>query len=160
MQNPRMAETQQEEDQGATSFEYYFRDPSMAADSSLAWALNQRVPVIDALRGLLGGGQAAAQLRLWCFLELASHPQGRLARDDLNQLFHVLKPEALDLVLKRLRELGLFIWDATAQDYHLSALAQQVHGLLSELEQRKADLAGRWHLRRGQHPAARAGILG
>jgi hypothetical protein len=133
MQNPRMGDPQQEEEQGASNFESYFRDPSMAAESSLAWALSQRISVIDAVRGLVAGGQAAAQLRLWCFLELASHPQGRLVRDDLNQLFHVLKPEALDMVLKRLRELGLLIWDATAQDYHLSALAQQVHGLLAPL---------------------------
>jgi hypothetical protein len=123
----------QYEEQESSSFESYFREPSLAAEAPLAWALQQRLDLIDAVRGLLGGSQAAARLRLWCFLELASQPQGRLQREDLNQLFHVLRPEALEMVLKRLRELGLLVWDATAQDYHLSALAQQVHALLAPL---------------------------
>jgi hypothetical protein len=126
------------EEQESSTFESYFRDPSMAAEAPLAWALNHRVDLIDAVRGLLGGPQAAARLRLWCFLELASQPQARLVRDDVNQLFHVLRPEALDMVLKRLRDLGLLVWDATAQDYHLSPLAQQVHGLLAPLTKASA----------------------
>jgi hypothetical protein len=126
------------EEQESSTFESYFRDPSMAAEAPLAWALNHRVDLIDAVRGLLGGPQAAARLRLWCFLELASQPQARLGRDDVNQLFHVLRPEALDMVLKRLRDLGLLVWDATAQDYHLSPLAQQVHGLLAPLTKASA----------------------
>lgn len=121
------------EEAESSTFESYFRDPSLAAESPLAWSLQQRVDLIDAVRGLLGGPQAAARLRLWCFLELASQPQGRLVREDVNQLFHVLRPEALDMVLKRLRDLGLLVWDATAQDYHLSALAQQAHALLAPL---------------------------
>ena len=121
------------EEPESSSYEAYFRDPAMAAESPLGWALAHRLDLIDAVRGLLGGPQAAARLRLWCFLELASLPQARLQRDDVNRLFHVLKPEALDMVLKRLRELGLLVWDATAQDYHLSPLAQQVHGLLAPL---------------------------
>ncbi|TDY37005.1 hypothetical protein BX592_1488 [Paraburkholderia rhizosphaerae] len=56
-----------------------------------------------------------------------------MQRDDLTQLFHGLKPDALELVLKRLRELGLLVWEATTQDYHLSSLAQQVHALLGPL---------------------------
>lgn len=128
-----MPDPQQFEDQESSTFEGYFRDPSLAADTPLAWALNQRLDLLDALRGLLAGTQDAARLRLWCFLELAGQPQGRLVRDDLNQLFHMLRPEALDMVLKRLRELGLLVWDATAQDYHLSPLAQQVHALLAPL---------------------------
>jgi hypothetical protein len=43
--------------------------------------------VLDALRGLVSGGQAAARLRIWMFLELAAQPHGRLQREDLNQLF-------------------------------------------------------------------------
>lgn len=126
------------EEAESSTFESYFRDPSMAADSPLAWSLHQRMDLVDAVRGLLSGPQAAARLRLWCFLELASQPQGRLVRDDVNQLFHVLKPEALDMVLKRLRDLGLLVWDATAQDYHLSALAQQVQALLAPLTRASA----------------------
>jgi hypothetical protein len=115
------------------SFEGYFRDPTFAAESSLAWALGQRLDVLDAMRGLLSGGQAAARLRLWAFLELAAHPRGRLQREDLNQLFHGLKPDALDTVLKRLRDLDLLIWDSTAQDYHLSPLAHHAQALLAPL---------------------------
>lgn len=133
-----MPDPTQYEDQESSTFESYFREPSLAAESPLAWALAQRLPLVDAVRGLLGGPQAAARLRLWCFLELAGLPQGRLQREDLNQLFHVLRPEALDMVLKRLRELGLLVWDATAQDYHLSPLAQQVHGLLAPLTKASA----------------------
>src|SRR6185312_11136427 len=104
------------------SFDSYFRDGAFAAESQLAWTLGQRLEVLDALRGLLSGGQALVRLRLWVFLELAAQPKGRLERDDLNQLFHGLKPEALDMVLKRLRDVGLLTWDATAQDYHLPPL--------------------------------------
>jgi len=117
----------------AGTFEGYFRDPALAAESALAWTLGQRGDLLEALRGLFSGSAAAARLRLWAFLELAAQPQGRLQRDDLNQLFHALRPDALDMVLKRLRDLGLLVWDATAQDYHLSALSQQVHALLAPL---------------------------
>jgi hypothetical protein len=117
----------------STSFEGYFRDPGYAPEQPLAWALGQRLPLLDALRGLFSGPQALVQLRLWCFMELATQPQARLSREDFNRLFHALLPEALDAVLKRLRDLDLLTWDATAQDYTLSPLAQQVHGLLAPL---------------------------
>lgn len=117
----------------STRFEDYFRDPDYAPEQPLAWALGQRLEVIDALRGLFSGAQALVQLRLWCFMELVSQPQARLSRDEVNRLFHALQPEAVDTVLKRLRDLNLLVWDATAQDYHLSPLAQQLHGLLAPL---------------------------
>jgi len=117
----------------STSFEAYFRDPEFAPEQPLAWALHQRQDLLEALRGLFSGPQALVQLRLWCFMELASQPQARLSRDDVNRLFHAVLPEALDNVLKRLRDLNLLVWDATPQDYHLSPLAQQVHGLLAPL---------------------------
>lgn len=119
--------------QDSPRFDSFFRDPGSAPEHPQAWALQQRLDLIDALRGLFGGAQAAVQLRLWCFMELASQPQARLSRDDVNRLFHMLWPEALDGALKRLRELGLLVWDATPQDYHLSPLAQQVHALLASL---------------------------
>lgn len=127
------------DDPDTGSFESHFRDPAFAAESPLAWALAQRLEVLDALRGLLTGGQAAARLRLWVFLELAALPQGRLQREDLNQLFHGLKPDALEMALKRLRDLDLLVWDATAQNYQLSALAQQVQGLLAPLARTTSD---------------------
>jgi len=119
--------------EAGSTFEGYFRDPALAAESPLAWALAQRFDVLDALRGLLSGGQAAARLRLWAFLEIAGQPQARLQRDDLNLLLHALRPEALDMVLKRLRELNLLVWDATAQDYSLSPVAQQLQAMLAPL---------------------------
>lgn len=114
-------------------FEHFFRDPDSAPEQPLAWALQQRLDLINALRGLFGGAQAGVQLRLWCFLELASQPQARLSRDDVNRLCHMVLPDPLDGALKRLRELGLLAWDATAQGYHLPPLAQQVHALLAPL---------------------------
>lgn len=127
--SPSISATEGEPD----SFDSYFRDAAFAAESQLAWTLGQRLEVLDALRGLLSGGQALVRLRLWVFLELAAQPKGRLERDDLNQLFHGLKPEALDMVLKRLRDVGLLTWDATAQDYHLPPLAQHLQALLAPL---------------------------
>jgi hypothetical protein len=128
-----MTEAPHPDSPDSRSFERHFREPDFAPEQPLAWALGQRLPLLDALRGLFSGGQALVQLRLWCFMELASQPQARLSRDDVNRLFHVLQPDSLDAALKRLRELDLLVWDATAQDYHLSALAQQVHGLLAPL---------------------------
>ncbi len=119
--------------QDSASFDSHFREPEQAAESAQAWALGQRISLIDALRGLFSGPQAGVQLRLWCFLELAGQPQARLNRDDIQRLFHTLLPESLETALKRLRELGLLVWDATAQDYHLSPLAQQLHPLLAPL---------------------------
>jgi len=115
------------------SFESYFREPGLAPEQPLAWALGQRLDLIDALRGLFNGPQALVRLRLWVFMALAGQPQARFSRDDLNQLFHALLPEALDSALKRLRDINLLAWDATPQDYHLPPLAQQVHGLLASL---------------------------
>ncbi|MFO0490625.1 MAG: hypothetical protein ACK5YJ_02435, partial [Curvibacter sp.] len=104
-----------QEDEGA-SFESYFRDPSLATESPLAWAIGQRTDLLDAMRGIFSGPRPIVQLRLWCFMELASVPQGRIGRDDLNRLFYALQPSALDNVLKRLRDTGLVIWDQTSQD--------------------------------------------
>lgn len=128
-----MIEAPLPEQNESTSFEAYFRDPEFVPEQPQAWALNQRQDLLEALRGLFSGPQALVQLRLWCFMELASQPQARLSRDDVNRLFHAVLPEALDNVLKRLRDLNLLVWDATPQDYHLSPLAQQVHGLLAPL---------------------------
>jgi hypothetical protein len=114
-------------------FEHFFRDPEAAAEPPQARALHARSALIDALRGLFSGPQAHVQLRLWCFMELATQPQARLARDEVNRLFHMLQPDALESALKRLRDIGLLAWDATAQDYHLPPMAQQVHGLLAPL---------------------------
>lgn len=117
----------------AARFEDLFRDSSYAQDHALAFVLAHKQDAIDALRGLFSGGQAIVKLRLWCFLELAAQPAGRLSRDDVNQLFHAVLPDQLDAVLKRLRDLDLLVWDASTQDYHLSVLAHQTQALLAPL---------------------------
>lgn len=127
-----------QEDEGG-SFESHFRDPSQATESTLAWSIGQRADALDALRGLFSGARHVVQLRIWCFMELASVPQGRIAREDLNRIFYALQPQALDSVIKRLRETALIIWDQTSQDYSLSGLAQQLHGLLVPLTKAASD---------------------
>jgi len=114
-------------------FEDLFRDPAYPQEHALSFVLGQKQPAIDALRGLFSGSPALVKLRLWCFLELSAQPQGRLSRDDVNQLFHAVLPDPLDAALKRLRDLDLLVWDATAQDYHLSPLAHQTQALLAPL---------------------------
>lgn len=133
-----MKSLMEQEDEGG-SFESYFRDASQASESTLAWSIGQRVDFVDALRGLFSGPRHVVQFRLWCFLELASVPQGRISRDDLNRIFYALQPQALDSVLKRLRETDLVTWEPTSQDYSLSGLAQRVHGLLIPLIRTTSD---------------------
>ena len=79
------------------SFESYFRDPDFPPSQPLAWALGHRTALLDALRGLFHGPAAMAQLRLWCFMKLCSQPQARLSREDIQQLFHAVWPEALEI---------------------------------------------------------------
>ena len=121
------------------SFASYFRDPGQIGDAPLAWAIGQRLDLVDALRGLFSGPRAVVQLRLWCFMELASLPQARVSREDLAQLFHALIPSALENTLKRLRDSGLLVWESASQDYQLSPLAQQLHGLLAPLTRTACD---------------------
>ncbi|TCS98967.1 hypothetical protein EDC36_10323 [Tepidimonas ignava] len=128
-----------ETDADASPFEAFFRDPDAALGTSVGWALAERAPLIEALRGLLSGPAAWVRLRLWCFLELATIAQGRLDREALQQRFHAVQPAALEQVLKRLRELGLLAWDATAHDYTLPPLARQLHALLAPLAQPPSD---------------------
>lgn len=134
---PMHKKIEQEED--GDSFESYFRAEAMGADSPLAWAIGRRIDLIDALRGIFSGPRPVVQLRLWCFMELASLPQARIPRDDLAQLFHELQPSALENTLKRLRDVGLIVWESSSQDYHLSGLAQQIHGLLAPLTRSSID---------------------
>lgn len=117
----------------STRFEDLFRDPAYAHDDVLAFTLTQKQGLILALRGLFSGGAALVRLRVWCLLTLTAQPRARLSRDEVNQLFHAVLPDPLEAALKRLRDLGLLVWDATAQDYHLSPLAQQVQALLAPL---------------------------
>lgn len=73
------------------------------------------------------------QLRLWVFLTLVGQGEASLTRERIDEQFHALRPEALETVLKRLREVGLLAWDETLRSYTLPPIAQRVAALLSPL---------------------------
>ncbi|XHS76601.1 hypothetical protein ACFJGW_12765 [Burkholderiaceae bacterium UC74_6] len=128
-------------------FEDYFREGEAPADALLWWQLERNEPLLAALRALTHGPQALVRLRTWVFLELMALPEARIPRDALNRHFRSLKEEALELVLKRLRDAQLLVWDASTQHYGVTPLAQQLVGLLSPLTQGQqgeedSDLAG------------------
>ncbi|SFC71830.1 hypothetical protein SAMN05216344_13424 [Polaromonas sp. OV174] len=122
----------------------YFRDADLASDSPLAWQLEQKSAHIDALRGLFHGPAGLVRLRLWVFLTLMSQGDAVLTRETLDQLFHALRPEALDTVLKRFREVGLLGWDETQRCHGITPLAQQIAAVLGPLNSGQDDdeLAG------------------
>ncbi|UXH76380.1 hypothetical protein [Roseateles amylovorans] len=127
------------------SFEDYFREGQLPQDSLLWWQLERNESLLTAQRALFHGPASLVRLRVWVFIELMSLPQSRLARDDLNRHFHVLRDEALELVLKRLRDGHLLAWDPSNQHYSVTPLAQQLMALVSPLTQgldQDADLAG------------------
>lgn len=115
----------------------FFRDAysfdDTAQDSPLLWHLSRQQPLTQALSGLFHGPAALVQLRVWVFLQLAAQGDAQLPRERIDELFHALRPEALETVLKRLRDVGLLAWDETQRSYHLPALAQRVAGLLAPL---------------------------
>ena len=126
-------------------FEDYFREGAVPLDALRLWQLAQQGPLIDALRALFHGPTELVRLRVWVFVELMALPQSRIERDELNRHFHVLRSEPLDLVLKRLRDASLLLWDTTTQQYSVPPLAQQVMALLAPLVRAPdddADLAG------------------
>ncbi len=125
-------------------FEDYFREGAVPGEALLWWQLERNEPLIQAMRALFHGPAALVRLRLWVFMELMALPESRLPRDTLNRHFHALRDEALELVLKRLREAQLLAWDASNQQYGITPLAQQLVGLLSPLTvagEQDADLA-------------------
>ncbi|MBI3350213.1 MAG: hypothetical protein HY020_23750 [Burkholderiales bacterium] len=122
----------------ALRVEDYFRDGAAPADALLWWQLERQDAMQAALRALFQGSAALTRLRLWVFFELMALRESRLTREALNQAFHVLRDEALDSVLKRFREADLLAWDATAQTYAVTPLAQQLVGLLQPLTQEQA----------------------
>ena len=126
-------------------FEDYFREGALPTDALLLWQLSQQAPLVDALRALFHGPGELVRLRVWVFVELMTLPQSRFERDELNRHFHALRSEPLELVLKRLRDASLLLWDTTTQQYTLPPLAQQTMALLSPLVRAPdddADLAG------------------
>ena len=122
-----------------SAFADYFRDPSAVDDSPLAFQLENNAAVVEALRSVFQGPGGLVRLRLWCLLTLVQQGSAFLSREALDQLFYALRPEALDSVVKRLREAGLLSWDETQRHYGLTALAQQVASMLSPLAQQPDD---------------------
>ena len=115
----------------------FFRDAhtfgDAAADAPLLWRLSRQQPLTQALSGLFHGPAALVQLRVWVFLQLASQGDAQWPRERIDEIFHALRPEALETVLKRLRDVDLLAWDETQRTYALPPLAQRVAGLLAPL---------------------------
>lgn len=111
----------------------FFRNADAAADSPLLWRIARQQELTQALSGLFHGPAALVQLRLWVFLQLAGQGDAQLPRDRIEDIFRALRPEALETVLKRFRDVGLLAWDETQRGYALPPLAQRVAGLLSPL---------------------------
>ena len=126
------------ESDDALRAEDYFRDGTVPEDALLWWQLERQEALLAAQRALFQGPAPRVKLRVWVFFELMALRESRLTREALNQAFHVLRDEALDSVLKRLREADLLAWDATAQTYAVTPLAQQLVGLLQPLTQEEA----------------------
>jgi hypothetical protein len=115
------------------SADEFFRDGGAPVDSLLWWQLDRQDALLAAQRALFGGEAAWVRLRVWVFLELMALPAARLARDELNRHFHQVREDALETVLKRLRDAGLLHWEASSQTYAITPLAQAVVGMLQPL---------------------------
>lgn len=119
--------------QDQARFEDYFREGAAPTEALLWWQLERNEALLTALRALCHGPAALVRLRVWVFMELLAMPASRISREALNRHFHMLRDEALELVLKRLREANLLLWDGSQQHYGVTPLAQQLLGLLSPL---------------------------
>ena len=111
----------------------FFRDPESAGDSAWVWRIEQQSALIDALRALFHGPSALVRLRLWMFMTLAEQGTAALSREEIDSLFHALRPDAVDTVLKRLRDAGLLAWDDTQRRHQITPLAHQLTAVLSPL---------------------------
>lgn len=129
--------------EGESALADYFRDPEFVADSALAWQMDQHSATIEALRGLFQGPGGVVRLRVWMLLTLTSQGRAFWNREELEQLFHPVRPEATDNAIKRLREAALLTWDDTQRHYAITPLAQHTATMLSPLSQPVHDeLAG------------------
>lgn len=121
----------------------YFRDPECVADSALAWQMDQHNATIEALRSLFQGPGGLVRLRVWMLLTLTGQGRAFWSREELEQLFHPVRPEATDNAIKRLREAALLTWDDTQRHYAITPLAQHTATMLGPLSQPVHDeLAG------------------
>jgi hypothetical protein len=117
----------------------YFRHTDFVEDSAVVWRLNQQAGLIDAIRSLFQGPVSLVRLRLWAFLTLVSQSAAKLTRDELDELFRALRPEALENLLKRFRDADLLAWDETQRRYSITPLAQRLSGFLGTLNNDTAD---------------------
>lgn len=121
------------DDSGDARLADYFRDTEAAGDSPWAGRIEAHGALIDALRALFHGPAGLVRLRLWVFMTLVEQGNALFNRDEIDALLHALRPDALDTVLKRLRESGLLAWDDTQRRYQVTPLAQQLTAVLSPL---------------------------
>ena len=129
--------------EGESALADYFRDAESVGDSVLAWQLEQHSATVEALRSLFQGPAGLVRLRVWMLLTLTSQGRAFWSREELEQLFHAVRPEATDSVLKRLREAALLTWDETQRHYGITPLAQHTATMLAPLGQPVHDeLAG------------------
>ncbi len=111
----------------------FFRDPDAASDSPLLWSLTQQPQLAHALSGLFHGNAALVQLRVWVFLQIATQGDAQMPREIIDEMFHALRPEALETVLKRFRDVGLLVWDESLRSYSLPPIAQRVASMLAPM---------------------------
>ena len=117
----------------------YFRNADFVEDSAVVWRLNQQADVIDALRSIFQGSGSLVRLRLWAFLTLAGQSAAKLTRDEFDEIFRAVRPEALENLLKRFRDAELLAWDETQRRYSITPLAQRLSGLLGTLNNDTVD---------------------
>jgi len=114
----------------------FFRHPEHATASPWAMHIEQQSALVDGLRGLFHGPAGLVRLRLWMFMTLVEQPGTVLHRDEVNALWHALRPDAVglaDTVLQRFRDTGLLAWDDSRHRCTITPLARQLARVLSPL---------------------------
>lgn len=114
----------------------FFHHPEHATASPWAMHIEQQSALIDGLRGLFHGPAGLVRLRLWMFMTLAEQQNTVLHRDEVDALWHALRPDAAglaDTVLQRFRDTGLLAWDDSRHRCTITPLARQLARVLSPL---------------------------
>lgn len=138
MAHNQSAQTLDDSDSGS-SLADYFRERDSVLDSQLAWQLDNGSELSDSIRMLFQGSSGLVRLRIWMLLTLVGHNQAQLQRDEMDNLFHLVRPEAVDSTLKRFREAHLLEWDETHRNYALTALGQRAANILLPLVEPEQD---------------------
>lgn len=122
----------------------YFRDPEALIDSPVAWQVENNADLVDALRSLFQGASGLVRLRLWMLFTLIGQGKAFLLREELDQLFYGVRPEAVDSALKRFREAALLTWDDSQRQYGLTPMAQHIATMLSPVGLPAAGKTSQW----------------